>query len=119
MRNTNLKYMSVKKTLERHKTVQYSNVPRTIQALHDAFKDPEVYDKYGISFERDARFYIGTSVLPNHAFSVFASQFVIDFVKENIDPALRKYLMDATFGSLPRQFYQLLTITIEYQNNVS
>lgn len=117
MRNTNLQFNKVKRTLERNKTNQYSNVPRTILELQKEFEKPDVLNKYGFSYEGDAKFYIGTVVLPNHAFTVFASQFVIDFVQKNI--ASRKYVMDGTFGSIPKQFYQLLTITLEHKNNVS
>lgn len=117
MRNTNLQFNQVKRTLERNKSNQYSNVPRSILDLKNEFVKPDVLNKYGFNYEENAKFYIGTEVLPNHAFTVFASQFVIDCIQKNI--TLRKYLMDATFGSLPEQFYQLLTITVEHKNNVS
>lgn len=117
MRDTNLQFNQVKRTLERNKSNQYSNVPRSISDLQNEFKKPVVLNKYGFSYEGDSKFYIGTVVLPNHAFTVFASQFVIDFIQKNIAP--RKYEMDGTFGSLPKMFYQLLTITTEYKNNVS
>lgn len=119
MRNTKLKYPSVRKTLARHKNIIYPNIPRTIIDIEKEFKKPDILNKYGVSFEGDAKFYIGTVVSPNHAFTVFASQFVIDFIKNNIEPASRLYLMDGTFGSIPNQFYQLLTITVEHLNSVS
>lgn len=67
----------------------------------------------------DEKLYIGTVVKSKYAFTVFASKFVIDFIEKNIEPSSRKYLMDATFDSLPKDFYQLLIISIEYQNDVS
>lgn len=119
MKNTNLKYQSIRKTLGRHKNVRYSNIPRTIIDIENEFKKPDILRKYGVNFDGDAKFYIGTVVSPNHAFTVFASQFVTDFIKKEIAPTSRLYLMDGTFGSIPDQFYQLFTITIEYMNNVS
>lgn len=76
-------------------------------------------DKYGYNMEHDAKCYIDTVVTPHYAFTVFASKFVIDFIEKNIEPSTRNYLMDATFDSLPKGFYQLLIISIEYQNDVS
>lgn len=119
MLNTNLRFKQVKRTLERHKSVQYSNVPQSILDIQNAFKKPNVLNKYGFNYEGDARFYIDTVVSQNHAFTVFGSQFVIDFIKKNINPQSRKYVMDGTFGSIQNQFYQLFTITVEYMNNVS
>lgn len=119
VRNTKLQYERIRKTLGRHKNVQYKNVPRSIVDIQNEFKKPEILNKYGVNFDGDEKFYVGTVVTPNHAFTVFASQFAIDFIQNNIAPTSRRYLLDGTFGSLPNQFYQLLTITIEYMNNVS
>lgn len=119
MQNTQLQFNRVKRTLERHKSNEYPNIPRTILDILNEFKKPPILEKYGLSFDSDSKFYIDTVVTPNHAFSVFASQFVIDFIKKSISPETRCYVTDGTFDSLPEQFYQLLTITIEYKNNVS
>lgn len=79
----------------------------------------DIIEEYGYNLEHDSRFYIDTVVNPNYAFTVFASQFVIEFIQENIKPECRYYLMDATFDGLPPGYYQLLIISIEYQNDVS
>lgn len=118
MQNTDLVYKRVKKTLERHKNVRYPPVPSTIVDIQSAFMDPEILEKYGKSLE-NAKFYFGSKVTAKHSFTVFGSQFTIDFIQNNIAPESRFYVMDGTFGSLPKQFYQLLTITIEHLNNVS
>lgn len=76
-------------------------------------------NKYGYSYELDGKFYIDTVLSPNYEFTVFASDYVINFIRENIAPASRRYQMDGTFDSLPSGFYQLLIISIEYQNDVS
>lgn len=74
-------------------------------------------EKYGYNYEHDDKFYIDTVVAPTYAFSVFASKFVIDFIEKNLET--RNYLIDATFDSLPDEFYQLLIIAVEYKNKVS
>lgn len=76
-------------------------------------------ETYGYTMDNDAKLYIDTVVTSEYAFTVFASKFVIDFIKENIKPESRNYLIDATFDSIPKDFYQLLIISIEYQNDVS
>lgn len=64
--------------------------------------------------EGDAKFYIVTIAEKNFAFTLFASQFVIDFVKKNINR--RNYLLDGTFDKIPTGYYQLLIISFEYNN---
>lgn len=76
-------------------------------------------EKYGHTFDGDSKFYFGTEIQKDFAFTVFASEFVINFVKNNITPRRRRYLMDGTFDSLPKGYYQLLIICIEYANDVS
>lgn len=76
-------------------------------------------EKYGYTLENDARFYAGTVSKSKYGFTVFASEFVIKFIEKNIAPKSRRYLMDGTFDKLPSPFYQLLIISIEYQNDVS
>lgn len=68
MRNTDLVYNSIRKTLGRHKNIQYPKIPRTILEIQNEFKKPEILNKYGFNFENDAKFYVGTVVLENHAF---------------------------------------------------
>lgn len=58
-------------------------------------------------------------ITPNYEFTIFASQFVMSFIQQNIRPGDRNYLMDGTFDSLPNGFYQLLIIALEYENDVS
>lgn len=119
IRNTNLVFNKIKRTLHNHKAKARPKVPESIQKLHDTFLEPAVLENYGYNLDGDELFYIDTVVAKDYAFTVFASQFVIDFVQSNIAPRARKYLMDGTFDSLPKDFYQLLIITVEYQNDVS
>lgn len=112
-------YNKVKRTLERVKSKKYPAVPSSIQDLQIEFKKPHIIEKYGYTFDGDAKLYIDTVVTPHHEFTVFASHFVIDFIQNNMAPETRNYLMDGTFDSLPAGFYQMLIISVEYQNDVS
>lgn len=118
-RNTTLSYDRVKKTLSRHKNKIYPRIPDSIENIREKFEDLKIMEKYGYNLESDSKFYIDTVVTSHYSFTVFASKFVIDFIEKNIEPASRKFLMDATFDSLPKDFYQLLIFSIEYQNDVS
>lgn len=83
------------------------------------FEIPEIREKYGYTYDGDAPLYVGCEVNDQYAFAIFKSQFVIDQIKANILPADRKYLMDGTFDCIPKEFYQLVIISIEYKNDVS
>lgn len=109
----------MKKTLERNKNKEHPKRPRSIEDIPKKFSDPYIIERYGYNLESDFRFYVDTVIKKEFAFTIFASQFTINFVKENIAPQSRHYLMDGTFDSLPGNFYQLLIIAIEYRNDVS
>lgn len=83
------------------------------------FERPEIREKYGYTYDGDAPFYVGSVVNDEYAFTIFKSEFVIENIKANILPADRKYLMDGTFDCIPKEFYQLVIISIEYENDVS
>lgn len=108
-------------TLERCKSAKYPKKPTNIDEICKSFSDSKIREKYGLTLDGDADFYIDTVQHHDHAFTIYASKFVIEFIKKNIPPESRHYLMDGTFDSipLPAEFYQLLIITIEYQNDVS
>lgn len=109
----------MKRTLEKYKAKPRPKIPHSIQEIHDKFLEQAVLQEYGYNLDGDGLFYIDTVITPDFGFSVFASQHVIEFIHNNIKPGARHYLMDATFDSLPIDFYQLLIITIEYKNDVS
>lgn len=109
----------MKRTLQRHKNKAYPKIPKTLEDIRNSFLDPKILDEYGYNLEKNARFYIDTVIETNHAYTVFASKFVIDFIQKNIKPGLRNYLLDGTFDRLPgSDYYQLLIITIEFENEV-
>lgn len=116
-RNTKLRFKNIQKTLRRHKNKSHPKKPRSIKSVRDAFLDPQIMHDYGYNLEHDSKLYIDTVITKEYGFTLFASQFTIDFIKENIKR--RKYLMDGTFDSLPENYYQLLIIAIEYRNDVS
>lgn len=109
----------MKETLQRHKTKSHPKIPESIQNLRATFSDRAVLEKYGYNLDGDEKFYIDTVIEKDFAFTVFASKYVIDFVQQNIEPGSRHYIMDGKFDSIPGGFYQLLIITIEFQNDVS
>lgn len=117
--NTNLVYGEKKRTLERYKNQTYPKIPSSIEQLQSDFKKPNTINKYGSTLDGDAKFYMDTVITPNYEFTIFASTFVMSFIQNYVEPKERRYLMDGTFDSLPKGFYQMLIITLEYQNDVS
>lgn len=117
-RDTNLKYSEVKKTLERCKNKVYPPVKHLPEEILELFTNEAVMRDYGHTLEGEAVMYVGGEVEPR-AFIVFKSQYVIDYIEANIPRGERYYLMDGTFDSLPKEFYQLVIIAIEIANDVS
>lgn len=117
--NTNLAYKSVQRSMHRWKNKEHPPIPESIKELRNAFQKAKIKEKYGDSYDADGKFYIDTVLTPNHDFTVFASPFVMKFIEDNIPDTSRSYLMDGTFDKLPKGFYQMLIISIEYQNRVS
>lgn len=118
-RKTNLNHKRVKRTLLRKKNPQYPKIPKSIEEFKKEILKPEVMSKFGYSYDGDSRFYVDTVVSPDYDFIIFCSQYVIDFITEKIPPEERYYMMDGTFNSIPREYYQLLMISVEYRNDVS
>lgn len=104
----------MKRNLYLHKNKAHPSNPDSVDAIRKKFEDQNLMEKYGFNLEGDGRFYVGTVVENDYAFTVFSSKYVIDFIKNKIAPNERKYLMDATFDSLPAEYYQLLIISAEY-----
>lgn len=94
-------------------------VPTSMKELQTEFKKPNIIEKYCRTYDNDGAFYIDTVLSTKCNFTVFASPFIMDYIEKKIAPESRLYLMDGTFNSLPMGFYQMLTISIEYQNDVS
>lgn len=116
---TNLQYKSVQRSIQRWKNEKHPPIPKSNGELRSAFEKSEIKEKYGSSYDGDGKFYIDTVLTPEHDFTVFASPFIMKFIEDNIPHTSRSYLMDGTFDSLPKGFYQMLIISIEFQNSVS
>lgn len=86
--------------------------------MKDALESHSVFLDYSYCLDGRTRFYIQTVVDPCYSFSVFASHKIINIIREHISPGQRQYLMDGTFKIVPRSFYQLLIISIEFMNDV-
>lgn len=96
----------MKKTLQRKKNPDYPKNPQSIPQ----FK--------GYTMDGDFRFYVDTVITPNYDFTVFCSQYTIDFMNKDIPPGSRKFVIDGTFKKIPKGYYQLLIIALQYQNDV-
>lgn len=80
--------------------------------------DPSIFEEYGRTLDKKRPLYAGSVIEPDFAFHTFASYGVIDLIKAHIPLQERRYLMDGTFKIKPRQYSQLLVMSIEYKNNV-
>lgn len=114
-----MNFHRIKQTLTRHKNKTYPKDPGSIDGIREKFMQEHILKEYGSNLEGNEDFYIATVVMDDFAFTILASKFVFDFIDKNIEPSSRSYLMDGTFDSIPNAYYQLLVISIEYNNDVS
>lgn len=113
-----LRFTSVERELYRLRDKEYPNIPKTHEDIEKSFKDPEVFENYGKTLNKQHDFYVASLVQKKYAFHIFASFAVIGLIKNHIAPENRYYLMDGTFKIIPRELNQLLIISIEYKNDV-
>lgn len=73
---------------------------------------------FGSTLDDRNRLYIGTSIQKSFSFFAFASEKVINLIREFILPHRRRYLIDGTFKVVPRTFYQLIVVSVEYEGDV-
>lgn len=109
----------MKRHMDRVKNAKHPMSPTTFGKLKELFEKEDILESYGYNLKATERLYIDTFVADNFAFSLFASFSIMKIITEHIDPISRKYLIDGTFKCVPRLFYQLLIISIEYKNDVS
>lgn len=92
--------------------------PKSVEEVHQLFQQPHIMEKYGYTLDNKHQLYTASVCSADYAFTLFTSKAVLDFVEKNI-PTNRKYLLDGTFKSAPGPYYQLLTISIEFKNEVN
>lgn len=96
--------------------------PKTSVQVIEAFNSEHVWNKFGLTKDTKKPLHFFTACIADemYTFCLFSSLKMIDLIKENIPPAKRQYLMDATFKIVPHGcFKQLLVIYIEYFEEVS
>lgn len=81
-------------------------------------------EKFGFALRQNrtvpSRFYKTVVIEDNYKFCVFASDEIVELIKENISEQNRHFMMDATFKVCPYgDFNQLLIIYIAYCEEVS
>lgn len=106
--------------MARWKNKSYPQRPKNIDEIKNLFNDPAILQQYGRTLDNKSQLYIDTEIHgEEHAFCIFSSAATVEFVRHNIAPGQRRYLLDGTFRVVPKEFYQMLTISIEYENDVS
>lgn len=109
----------MKRNMSRVKNSQYPKNPKTCEELKAIFTEAEIFNKYGYNLDTTEALYIDTIVSDEYGFCLFGSQSMINIVRLHIEAKNRKYLIDGTFSCAPKLFYQLLIISIEFNNDVS
>lgn len=101
---------------------KFAKSPNTVKEINEAFSQDNVLKEYGMTRHNEKRVFFKTAYEDdNTAFCIFASDTIIDLIKQNIDVDKRCYLMDATFKVVPynnSNFKQFLIIYVEYLGKV-
>lgn len=113
-----LNLKSMRQQMKKIKNQKIPKAPKNLEQIHDLFQQTEILEQFGRTQNNQHMFYSGTVSYDDFGFTIFSSHATIQMVKENI-PNKRIYLIDGTFKVTPSPFYQLLTISIEFNNDVS
>lgn len=105
--------------MDRVKNNKYPESPKTFEEIRANFAKPEIMTKYGYNLDVSDTLYIDTIINDEYGFSLFASLSTINILRLHIETKKRKYLIDGTFSCVPKLYYQLLIISIEFKNDVS
>lgn len=113
--DANLKFLKIQRTLQRVKKSGLPKNPTNIEEINAAFRNDEIMNTYGTSLQssKKYKFFSGGFETPDHSFCVFSSEAMIELIEQNIPPADRHILMDATFQICPvGPFKQILIFYI-------
>lgn len=105
--------------------IRNTNIPKPPNNVHEvieAYKNDVVVEHYSRTLHEnsDDQFYKGSYECDDFSYSYFASDHVMNNIRDNIPEEKREFLMDATFKICPLgKFYQLLIIYIAFCDQVS
>lgn len=116
--NTKLDYNKLKRQLIEIKNLKYPKIPKTIKEIERAFEVKSNCERFGMTLNGMHKLYMGMKTGDSHSFLVFGSQKVMDIINKYIPRRNRNLLIDGTFKIIPRQFYQLVVVCIEFKNDV-
>lgn len=114
-----LEYDKMKRQLFRMKNAKYPKIPKNISDIENALNDATIRKNFAHTYNSDHELYAGTVQKKEYSFVVFVSRKVINSIEKSIPSSDRNYLIDGTFRIVPRQFKQLLVISVEFRNDVS
>lgn len=108
----------MKRQLIEIKNSSYPKIPKTIKEIQLAFQDENIWERFGMTLDGVHELYSGMKIDNSHSFLVFGSQKVIENICTYIPQENRKLLIDGTFKIVPRLFYQLIVVCVEFKNDV-
>lgn len=95
--------------------------PKTVAEINAAFENEEIMKSYGTALNtaKTYKFFSGGFETQKHSFCVFSSEGTIELIEQNIPPADRHILLDATFQICPvGPFKQILILYIRKYRQV-
>lgn len=116
---SNLQFKKMAPQLYRRKHKERPKLPLDCLQIKSSFQNTSILNKYGYTLDKKSKMYVDTFINESHAFCIFQSQSVIDMVKNEFRDKDRIYMLDGTFKTAARPFTQLLTISIQFRNDVS
>lgn len=126
--NSSAKYGLNEKSMQRNLLIIRSKAlpkpPKSASEIITSFQDDSVMNNYGMTDRDDP---LNRSPFYKHAFQcddfqlcVFASDDVVNAIKENIEETRRIYLIDGTFKITPfGEFVQVVIISIVFMGQVN